>query len=158
NDDGNWRDVFGERRNTRLKDQELILRFLAMMERADQYYRPMRDFLNAFTAECSAPGEQKLTDMKNLFTETIRLCREAKGKSAFRPSRALNAAVYEAVMVGIAKRISASKKPPDIPSVSAAYDKLLANPKFMRACERATADEESVKTRQSLAVEAFKDV
>jgi hypothetical protein len=158
NDDVNWRNVFGERRNTRLKDQELILRFLAMMQWGDKYSRPMRDFLNDFTAECSAPGPQPLEDMKNLFIGTIGVCSAAKGKSAFRPSRALNAAVFEAVMVGIATRIINTKKPPDIPSVSAAYDALLANPKFMRACERATADEETVRARQSLAVEAFKDV
>jgi hypothetical protein len=96
--------------------------------------------------------------MKNMFTGAIGVCNEAKGKLAFRPSRALNAAVFEAVMVGIATRIFNNKKPPDIPSVSSAYDALMANSKFMRACERATADEETVKTRQSLAVEAFKGV
>jgi Protein of unknown function DUF262 len=156
NEDANWRDIFGERRNTRLKDQELILRFLAMMRRADKYSRPMRDFLNDFTAECSDPGPQLLEEMKNLFTAAIRVCALAKGKAAFRPSRALNAAVFEAVMVGIATRISVQKRFPDIPSVGKAYDKLLSDSKFIRACERATADEESVKTRQSLSIEAFK--
>jgi hypothetical protein len=158
NDDENWRNVFGERRNTRLKDQELILRFLAMMQRADKYSRPMRDFLNDFTAECSSLDAQQLEGFRNLFRETIKICNEAKGKSAFRPSRALNAAVFEAVMVGVATRISVNKKLPDISSVAAAYDKLLGDTKFMRACERATADEESVKTRQSSAVAAFKGV
>ena len=51
NDDINWRSVFGEHRNARLKDQELILRFLAMHERSDRYARPMREFLNDFADE-----------------------------------------------------------------------------------------------------------
>src|SRR5205807_2794498 len=60
NEDANWRTVFGERRNTRLKDQELILRFLAMMQRGDKYSRPMRDFLNDFTSECAALEARQL--------------------------------------------------------------------------------------------------
>jgi hypothetical protein len=153
NDDPNWRLVFGEKKNTRLKDQELILRFLAMMERGDKYSRPMRDFLNDFTSDFSNPGEKELKRLTALFAEAIKGCWEAKGKSAFRPSRALNAAVFEAVMVGMARRIAATGGPP--PNATAAYDKLLADKQFRRACERATADEETVKTRQALAVAAF---
>jgi Protein of unknown function DUF262 len=158
NDDRNWRDIFGEKKNARLKDQELILRFLAMMERSDKYSRPMRDFLNDFTAESSTLSEHKIDSMKRLFTDTIKVCNEALGKKAFRPSRALNAAVFEAVTVGIAKRILANNITLNLSAVSAVYERLLENGGFMRACERATADDESVKTRQGLAVEAFQSV
>lgn len=155
NEDGNWRAAFGDKRNNRLKDQELILRFLAMMERASKYARPMKDFLNTFTADFSAPKSDDLSQFERLFKGAIKLCWEAKGKAAFRPSRALNAAVFEAVMVGVATRLKNSDTPPEIGKIAAAYDNLLLNKQFDRACGRATADEEAVKTRQTLAIQAF---
>jgi len=157
NEDPNWRAIFGERRNNRLKDQELILRFLAMVSRPEKYSRPMRDFLNDFTAQAGT-DKVELYRLQKLFAESVKVCAEAKGKDAFRPSRALNAAVFEAVMVGIASRLAENKSAPDITKVVAAYDSLLADKSFMRVCERATADEESVRTRQDLATKAFKSV
>jgi hypothetical protein len=68
----------------------------------------MRDFLNDFTAEVGA-DKAELDKLKKLFAESVRVCAEAKGKDAFRPSRALNAAVFEAVMVGIANRLTKDK-------------------------------------------------
>jgi uncharacterized protein with ParB-like and HNH nuclease domain len=40
-----WRKVFGKK-HTRLKDQQLILRFLALFYEAPDYERPMEEFLN----------------------------------------------------------------------------------------------------------------
>ncbi len=37
NDDKNWRQIFGEKYNSALKDQELILRALAMFARRKKY-------------------------------------------------------------------------------------------------------------------------
>jgi hypothetical protein len=158
NEDKSWRKIFGEKTNARLKDQELILRFLAMMERADQYARPMSDFLNEFTSDFSSPDQNKLRSMADLFSETIKVCYEAMGTAAFRPSGVLNAAVFEAVTVGIGTRIRTSNMVVNLSDINMVYLELLANTRFMRACDRATSDEESVKTRQSLAIDAFKDV
>ena len=155
NEDQNWRSVFGEKRNTRLKDQELILRFLAMMDRVDRYERPMKDFLDNFTAESAKASTSDLDRLKDLFKDSIKVCWDAKGREAFRPSRALNAAVFEAVMVGVGTRLTKSSEAPDVAALAAAYDRLLADKSFMRACERATADEESVRTRQTLAIDTF---
>ena len=73
---------------------------------------------------------------------------------AFRLIRALNAAVFDSVMVGIAKRLAAPP-PPDLESVKAAYDALLLDGNYKQACERATTDEENVKTRRNAAIAAF---
>jgi hypothetical protein len=158
NDDANWRAIFGERKNNRLKDQELVLRALAMFSRREKYESPMRDFLNDFaTVGTVQPTEIK--QLSDLFKDTIRICNEAKGKLAFRPIRALNAAVFEAVVVGIAQRLTNNHKHVlNIAAVSHAYDQLLEDQTFMRACERATATDESVKTRQRLAIAAFESV
>lgn len=158
NDDPNWRSVFGTRHNVRLKDHELILRFLALMERHDKYATPMRDFLNTFVSEYSKVEPARLANLQDTFRGAIKACWEAKGKEAFRPLRTLNAAVYEGVMVGVAERLGdKTRPPPTSAAVAAAYDRLLEDKNFTRVCERATADEESVRTRRLLAVAAFKD-
>lgn len=154
NRDENWRNLFGSN-NARLKDEELILRFMAMVERGGTYMRPMRDFLNGFTAEYSEAGSQQLEGLEKLFRQVTQLLWAAKGRLAFRPSRSLNAAVCEGVMVGLARRLQAKAELPSTKSVALAYDALLLKPDFLRACERATADDETVKLRHSLAVAAF---
>jgi uncharacterized protein with ParB-like and HNH nuclease domain len=156
NDDANWRAIFGEKRNNRLKDQELVLRALAMIHNRANYSAPMRDFLNDFASD----EENKVTptilkELEKLFKVSMEVINRAKGKSAFRPVRALNAAVFEAVVVGVAERVRAGKQQPDLAKVEAGYDNLLLDQEFMRASNSATATDESVKTRQRLAVAAF---
>lgn len=157
NKDENWRSLFGSK-NTRLKDEELVLRFMAMVERSAEYGRPMRDFLNGFTADFQNATPDKLSELAKLFKDTAGLIWAAKGKQAFRPSRALNAAVFEGVMFGLAKRLQNGRAVPTPSAVAKAYDSLIAKSDFLRACERATADDETVKLRQALAVTEFAGV
>ncbi len=155
NDDENWRSVFGKQRNARLKDQELILRFLAMHERGEKYASPMREFLDDFADDYNKVGPEKLTQLKALFARTIKACWDAKGREAFRPVRSLNAAVFEGVTLGVAARLSQAGTPATSREIAKSYDSLLADAAFVRACDRATAVEESVRIRRTHAVEAF---
>lgn len=154
NDDDTWRLVFGKHRNSRLKDHELILRFLAMHERGDRYARPMRDFLDDFADDLKGAEAETLERFKSLFARTIKACWDAKGREAFRPVRVLNAALFEGVMIGVAARLE--KGLTCAPSeVANAYDELLRDKTFMRACESGTAVEESVRIRRTRAIETF---
>jgi Protein of unknown function DUF262 len=156
NEDVNWRQIFGVKRNNRLKDQELVLRALAMIHMRESYHAPMRDFLNDFAAnEGKQVSATILDELGALFGHSMKTIYQAKGKSAFRPVRALNAAVCEAVTVGIAERIKSAGPSPIPEKVAMAYDNLLLNKEFLKASLSATAFEESVKTRQRLAIEAF---
>lgn len=156
NDDGNWRNIFGERKNSRLKDQELILRTLAMIFNRANYSEPMRDFLNEFAADESKEATpKKLELMDKAFRGSMVLFNASRGKNAFRLFRALNAAVLEAMVVGLADRILADKPTPDPVAVGKAHDSLMEDRAFIGACTSATAAVETVKLRQKLAVEAF---
>jgi hypothetical protein len=155
NEDENWRAIFGQKRQARLKDQELVLRALAMIQMRDEYYTPMRDFLNDFASEQRKISSSRLKELENLFRESMKVINEAIGKTAFRPVRALNAAVLEAVTVGIATRLQSNSKVINLTNVRNAYDRLLTHQTFMAACTSATATFESVRTRQRLAIEAF---
>jgi Protein of unknown function DUF262 len=154
NDDPTWRLAFGGKRNARLKDQELILRFIAMHMQGEAYHAPMRDFLNEFCTDYMDEKPDVLAGFKKTFKQAIETIWAAKGRTAFRPSRALNAAVFEGVMVGIAARLMTSPEPHK-EQVEAKYDALLSDEAFLAACERATAREDTVKTRRTTAIAKF---
>lgn len=148
-----WRRIYGPV-NRHSKDEELIIRFLALFDRLAEYSRPMAKFLNTYASDMNKVSEQDRLARRALFEETIRVVAEAIGPRAFRPSRSLNAAVYDAVMVGLARRL-ARGAPASLAAVAVAYDTLLADQSFKASWIRATADEESVRSRIDLATAAF---
>jgi hypothetical protein len=152
-----WRAMFGNR-SERLKDQELILRFFALLYASSQYARPMKGFLNRYMATNRELKDQDAPTLSAIFQTTTRLLHDSLGDRPFRLGTALNAAVYDSVMTGVAHRLSSGKKVNSTKDVKSAYDKLLANKDYRDAVERSTADEENVRTRLKLARAAFSSV
>lgn len=147
-----WRRVFGST-NNRSKDEELIVRFLALYADGDKYVSPMNGFLNDFSAKMNKVPSEQLVALKETFIKSIEVV-DTNIPKAFRLVRALNAAVFDSVMVGVAKRI-AEGIPLHDQETRTAYNNLLANSSYRQACEQSTAREENVKTRRNLAIEAF---
>ncbi|MDF1585246.1 DUF262 domain-containing protein [Marinimicrococcus flavescens] len=155
NHNKHWRNVYGGPINKRSKDEELIVRFFAMLETRNSYSRPMLQFLNNYSFSKNKASDDDLRSLKDIFEVTISVIDLSLDGRAFRPARTLNAAVFDSVMVGLAERI---KSRPDLPQpqdVSAVYDRLLQQSDFRSSWERATADEESVKSRMKAAIAAF---
>lgn len=152
-----WRALYG-RKSKRLKDVELVLRFFAFLFYADDYARPMKGFLNRYMAANRHLERQSKQDLTQIFIQTVETIRDAIGVRAFRPQGTVNAAVADAVMVGVALRIQKGGAVTSKRSLSTAYTKLIELPKFKDAIARATADEESVKKRLALATKAFAKV
>ena len=147
-----WRQVFGPI-NNRSKDEELIVRFFALYADGGGYVRPMNKFLSDFSDKMNKAPAARLTDLQEVFVRSIDVVATSIPR-AFRLVRALNAAVFDSVMVGIAKRIT-DNGPIDVVRVLAAYNDLLQNSDYRQACERATADEENVRTRLNVAITTF---
>ncbi len=156
NKDEEWRAIYGPE-DPRMRDQELILRFLALYYDARNYRSPLVFFLNRFMKEHKDLTQDLASEMKSLFSVTVNEIFQAVGREAFRPSRALNAAVFDSVMVGVAKRIQLQPAI-DRPKLKQAYNELIRDPKFLDACGRGTAGEERVKERLRLAEGAFAGV
>src|SRR5439155_22967923 len=95
--------------------------------------------------------------LSEVFEETIEVVHEHLGAKVFRPIRALNAAVLDAVMVGIAKRLEKGpiKNPQAMQKI---YEVLLSNKEFFDATDRSTASLASVGTRLKLATQAFASI
>lgn len=151
-----WRAIFGKESN-RLKDQELILRFLAMYFTGSQYTKPMNEFLNKFSKKNRAPNQEFNDQCANLFKHTIQVVHQAVGNNAFRPERALNAAVFDSVMVGLAKRIQSGREI-SLDAIKPAYDELLADPDFKSVISDSTSDANNVSRRLELAIARFASI
>lgn len=150
---GPWRAIYGRRSRT-LKDQELILRFLALYFDREHYARPMNEYLNAFASKVTRIKSPSLENCRRVFQETVETIHGAIGEKAFRPERALNAAVLDSVMVGVASRLRDAARP-SANLVRASYDELLATPRYAELVSRATADEKNVNERISLSITQF---
>jgi len=154
NEYSSWRELYGKI-SPRLRDQELILRFFALLEESRKYSRPLKVFLNNFLEKKKMMTPEQYASQVNLFQDMSDIVLKAIGKKAFKPtSPQVNAAIFDSVAIGIATRL---KNGPiaDYKALAAAYERLLSNDKYEVAVGRSTADEEQVRTRLRLASEAF---
>lgn len=157
NENLSWRKLYGNR-STRFKDQELILRFFGLLYWADQYARPMKDFLNRYMAENQDFQLTSKKELKSIFEQTTSVVLNALGKGAFRLKKTVNAAVLDSVMVGIADRILRKGPVNDVEALKEAYQTLLVSNDYLNAVERATANDENVRTRLRMAKKVMSQI
>ena len=137
-----------------MRDRELILRFFALFYARESYTKPMKEFLTRFLAVNRDVSELQTNEFTELFASMCRTCFEAFGSKAFKPKRAVNAALADAVMVGTAERLKKGEIE-DLDALKTLYHTLLENEEFQKKTGSATTDENTVKERIKLAVEAF---
>jgi len=152
----NWRDIYGNKSN-RLKDQELVLRFLALYFEGNSYKRPMKEFLNIFSQKHREANQKFLSDCQALFKNTIDVIWNSIGKQAFKPIGALNAAVFDSVMVGLARKMSAGTVN-NFERVKTTYVELINNPDYIKLVSQSTSDERNVESRLRKAVEKLNGI
>ncbi|MBD2554215.1 DUF262 domain-containing protein [Limnothrix sp. FACHB-708] len=162
-----WQKIFQGKKSAaipdlskRMKDQELILRFLALYFDLQNYKESMKDFLNSFM-ETHRSLDKGYTDfqMKVIFTRTVSLVYSSIGEKAFRPRHALHAAVFDAVMVALAKQLD--KHPiQNLAALREAYENLLSSEEFQRVSidSKQTTSSENVRKRIELANLAFENI
>jgi len=153
NDYEPWRRIYGKK-SPRLKDQELILRFLAFYFEGEKYERPMKEFLNKFTREHCKPTEEFLRASRQEFTNTIDVIFNSIGEKAFRPIGPINAAVYDSVMVGVAHRLDQGKLE-SYKKLTDAYNELLKDDEYLALVSQSTSDESGVRARIQKAIDKF---
>ena len=136
---------------------EMILRFFAFYYHADQYGRPMKDFLNRYMASNRNLERQTKLELREVFCETISVLENALGPRAFRLKRAVNAAVLDSLMTGIARRLKHGtiENPEQLRNQ---HEALLSNKDYIAAIKTGTSDEANVKTRMRLAKNVFADI
>jgi hypothetical protein len=149
-----WRLLYGAK-SPRLRDQELVLRILALLMDGDSYRRPLKTFLNQFTGVHRALDGVDPKATRGTFASASSLLSTTVGRDFLRPGGTqLNAAFTEAVFVGLMTRL-VSGKAVDEALLRAALRALGNNAELEAATTRATADEEVVRQRLAIAKEAL---
>lgn len=155
NKEKNWRALYG-RVSPRLRDQELILRIIALFVSPGTYKRPMKKFLNDFAANQRNCANLQTHYLSELFDKACSILMTAVGPSAFRHlSKQVNVALTEAVMVGLMRRLDLGDPAPSSQAITTALEELVKDSKFVDAITRATADEEGVKQRLAIATKVL---
>ena len=144
-----WREIYGQE-DKRAKDHELILRFLALANSRKNYRKPMKEFLNNFMFKHRNLSDSTAKKFKRQFDDTINRVHKFVGKRAFRPKKAMNVAVYDAIMIAIFEHDASNDD-----SIAGCYKDLMSNQKFLEICSAGTTDEASVKNRIEMAKERF---
>lgn len=156
NSDTNWRQLYGPP-SPRLRDQELILRLVALYISSTNYSRPLKKFLNEFVGRHRNLEGLNKAELLRLFAASTRLLFEAAGRGAIRyQSTQVNTALTEALFVGLMRRIKRSgSRGLTGAKVARALDRLAANEKLASAISGGTATEEYLRNRLSEATAEF---
>jgi hypothetical protein len=154
NSNEDWRTLYGPR-SPRLRDQELVLRILALFLESETYHRPLKTFLNDFTGRHRALQDLDAADLRRRFTTAAKLLNVKVGRAYLRPGgQQLNAAFTDAVFVALMERLA----PNHVIDQSGLEERLIGlakNEDLVEPTTRATADEETVKARLAITREAL---
>ena len=149
NKERNWRVLYNmSLPQKRMKDEELILRFLALFYDFKKYEKPMNSFLSDFMGENRNPTPQRIEEMKNIFLNAINYIQRNIGLEAFRPKRNLNIAAFDSIMYTIAKYNPNLKT-----NLVGQIKKLFENEDYRKSITEGTTDQPTIATRLRLAKE-----
>jgi uncharacterized protein with ParB-like and HNH nuclease domain len=144
-----WRSILGKKSlDTHMRDEELILRFLAFSEALSDYEKPMKGFLSKFMNRNKNASESVMNRYRTSFLTVVNAVHTQLGPKPFHVHTAmLNAAVYDAVFVALAHTDS-------LPSdLSARYENLKKDKIFIECTTSGTANDTNVQKRMSRAQE-----
>ncbi len=152
-----WRAIFGKKSDIRLKEQELILRFLSLLYGRQEYKKPLKGFLNSFMAQHQhlkgIGGEEFAETFKSTFDFIVRTI----GTKPFRIRRNLNLGAFDSISIAVAERLKSGVIQNRKKFVEK-YNDLVDNSEFISIVQGGTSDEKNVEARIGLAIEAFKEV
>ncbi len=149
NQNSNWRAIIGKQQaDSRMRDVEMILRFVGLFFDASDYKKPMKDFLSKEMRRHRNIGPKKGAKLERTFTRTAEVVVQKLGPTPFHRKNGMNPAFFDAVFTTIAKNLD--KLPGDL---SARYALLAKSKEFESSSEFRTTDVEEVRSRLRLAKE-----
>lgn len=150
-----WRSLYGAQ-SARLRDQELVLRIIALYLDSASYKRPLKKFLNDFTANNREAKSPNLARARQLFEVATDLIFASAGRESIRLRGAqVTAALAEAIIAGLMFRLSTSSADLTQEAILNAITGLKQNDDLTVSFTRSTADEEQVTKRLKATKDAF---
>jgi len=153
NENADWRELFGNK-HSRLKDMELILRFIALQERHDDYTWPMPKFLDRFMEEHRDMAEERVNELKTVLSRCVKLVRETIGSEGLRSGKTLTVARFDAVMTGFSAYLGKHSEP-DKAEVMDRLVRLEGDGRYIWSIDEFVNDTNRVRTRIARAKEIF---
>lgn len=153
NEDGNWRELFGKP-HPRLKDMELILRFIALREDYEAYRSPMPKFLDTFMEKNRDISVEKIDELKERFTNVAGLVSKTIGKEGLRSGNTLTVSRFDAIMTGFDAYLE-THVDENSEEVLGRLKQLETDKKFQWSIEEFVNDTDRVKARISRAKSIF---
>ena len=142
-----WRKILGKPiEDKRMKDVELILRFLALYYDEKLYTKPMKIFLSDFMDRHKDDTEDELKEYQDLIKKTTDTILAKLNEKPFHIKAGVNVAAFDSVYVIFARNMN--RIPADIKE---RYRKLTTDTEFLKLIGSATTDDEVVKNRIALA-------
>lgn len=151
-----WKALTKINTDKRMKRSELVLRYIAMANNLENYFKPLSGFLNEFAEKNQSPPDYTLMRWEEDFHITAETMNRLYGPKAFRPfdenfrtQNAINTALFDAQMVAV------HKVRPDISNFSnrqqqqlwKATAELFADEDFSRTIGAGTSSKTSVVRR-----------
>ncbi len=155
--DGNWLRALGkDKRNDRMTDCELVLRYLSFRERGAVYSTPLKSFLNDFMRDHRHLSESVAKQWAAAFRSTAsKVCRVFDDQAFRRATlvgggiewdKSVNRAVFDCQML-IFEVVDEQWLAQNIVPVTAGFLQLFSDAEFADAVSRATADVSRLRTR-----------
>jgi hypothetical protein len=141
-----------------MREQELIVRFLAAFYNQADYKPPMTTFINLFMKSNQNLQKYSIEQLDALLTKTLRLIGSFIGNLAFSfeknpDKKRLNVALFESVMVAFARLGEAQIPESEKEAILTNYQDLLKDDEFRKSCESSTAEAKSFHYRLNKAKE-----
>lgn len=147
-----WRSLLGKPEpDRRMKDIEIILRVLALVDDWKNYKKPMKDFISAYMEKHVNISEEEQEKLGTFFKAATDMIASQVGSSAFRLSGGrVNVAVLDSVMTAVA--IIGPNKIEDFKN---RLEGLKTNGSYSDYVSKSTTDDDAVKGRIKMSIETF---
>jgi hypothetical protein len=147
----------GKIRTTRMRDREVVLRFVAFYLFADFYNPPMEDFLDKAMERLEGLSPEKFDEVFDKFEISLNVCDELFGDKAFyllnvwgeKIGSSINISLLEAWTVNVAKLNNAQIKKLELDkeNLLIRFNDLLQSVEFYKSVSASTSSKKAVSLR-----------
>lgn len=147
-----WRLLIGKSiPDKRMKDIELVLRVLALIEGWNTYKKPMKDYISTYMAKYVDIPKTDQDRLDGVFKSVADYIFQEVGTGAFRlPGGRVNVAVLDSIMTAVAL-VDIGK----IKNLKSKLEELKTNESYLGYVSRSTTDDDSVKGRIKMTLEVI---
>jgi hypothetical protein len=146
NQDPNWRRILGKKTlNKHQTDVELLLRIFALSKGADEYEKPMKEFLNKAMRKNRTGNTSAVKRISRLFPRTTELIVDQLGEKPFHLRGPLNTSALDSVFCTLLDNLGRVPK-----NLYERYQQLIADPAFEEVTIIGTTDTATVSKRFKL--------